>query len=144
MPRRETQVTSALPWAIGRHRRRWMGDRTKHPAAPSGHSAAVRLARTPVDMAKAVLVLLVPVAILVAVYVFFFGGSNVIAIDPSGTLRRRPRVGPLHGAGADRAVERMEADQLAVRRRYAVDAPGRLRRARRRRHPARRERQAGG
>jgi hypothetical protein len=37
------------------------------------------------DMAKAVLVLLVPVIIAVVVYVFFFGGSNAIAIDPSGT-----------------------------------------------------------
>ncbi len=37
------------------------------------------------DMAKAVLVLLVPIAILVAIYVYFFGGNNVIAIDPSET-----------------------------------------------------------
>jgi hypothetical protein len=59
---------------------------TTHPAAPPNpHSAAVRLARTPGDMAKAVLVLLVPVAILAAVYVFFLGGNNVIAIDPSNT-----------------------------------------------------------
>ncbi len=36
-------------------------------------------------MAKAVLVLLVPVAVLVALYVFFFGGNNVITVDPSST-----------------------------------------------------------
>jgi hypothetical protein len=47
------------------------------------NSAALRLARTPGDMAKAVLVILVPVAILVALYVYFFGGNNVIAVDPS-------------------------------------------------------------
>ncbi len=58
---------------------------TTHPAAPNPHSAAARLARTPGDMAKAVLVLLVPVALLVAVYVFFFGGNNVIAVDPGDT-----------------------------------------------------------
>jgi len=51
------------------------------PGAPSG--AALRLARTPTDMAKAVLVLLLPVVAAVLVYVYFFGGSNVIAIDPS-------------------------------------------------------------
>jgi hypothetical protein len=36
-------------------------------------------------MAKAVLVLLVPVMIAVVVYVFFFGGSSPIVIDPSGS-----------------------------------------------------------
>jgi hypothetical protein len=59
---------------------------TQHPAAPSGNSAAVRLARTPMDMAKAVLVLLVPVLVLFGIYVYFFGGSNAIKIDPSGTF----------------------------------------------------------
>ncbi|HEY7173770.1 MAG TPA: DUF4245 domain-containing protein [Micromonosporaceae bacterium] len=54
-------------------------------AAPPVNTAALRLSRTPTDMAKAVLVLLVPVIIAVVVYVFFFGGSNAIAIDPSGT-----------------------------------------------------------
>jgi len=49
-------------------------------------TARLRLARTPMDMAKAVLVLLVPVIVAVVVYVFFFGGSNAIAIDPSGTF----------------------------------------------------------
>jgi hypothetical protein len=58
---------------------------TTHPAAPNPNSAAVRLARTPGDMAKAVLVLLVPVAVLVAGYVLFFGGNNVITVDPSDT-----------------------------------------------------------
>lgn len=51
---------------------------------PRQSSAALRLARTPGDMAKAVLILLVPVVVAVLVYVYFFGGSNVIAIDPSG------------------------------------------------------------
>ena len=61
------------------------------PAAPPSaaanpvNTAALRLSRTPMDMTKAVLVLLVPVIIAVAVYVFFFGGSNPIVIDPSGT-----------------------------------------------------------
>jgi hypothetical protein len=53
------------------------GDR---PERPSG--AALRLARTPTDMVKAVLVLLVPVVAAVLVYVYFFGGANVIAVDP--------------------------------------------------------------
>jgi len=48
------------------------------------NSTALRLSRTPLDMAKAVLILLVPVMIAVAVYVFFFGGSSPIVIDPSG------------------------------------------------------------
>lgn len=38
------------------------------------------------DMAKAVLVLLVPVMVLIGAYVFFFGGSNVITIDPSAAF----------------------------------------------------------
>jgi len=54
------------------------------PAKPALSGAALRLARTPSDMARAVLVLLVPVVAAVLVYVYFFGGSNVIAIDPSG------------------------------------------------------------
>lgn len=56
---------------------------TTKPEKPV-NAAALRLSRTPGDMAKAVLVLLVPVAALFAAYVFFFGGNNVIAIDPSG------------------------------------------------------------
>jgi uncharacterized protein DUF4245 len=57
---------------------------TTQPApAPTVNTAALRLSRTPGDMAKAVLVLLAPVAILVALYVFFFGGNNVIQVDPS-------------------------------------------------------------
>src|SRR5215475_5992197 len=52
---------------------------------PPVNTTQLRLSRTPMDMTKAVLVLLVPVAILVAVYVFFFGVNKVIAIDPSGT-----------------------------------------------------------
>jgi uncharacterized protein DUF4245 len=52
---------------------------------PPVNHTQLRLSRTPMDMTKAVLVLLVPVAILVSIYVFFFGGSNVIAIDPSQT-----------------------------------------------------------
>lgn len=55
-----------------------------HPAAPV-NAAALRLARTPMDMAKAVLVLLLPVMVAVLIYVLFFGGSNVITIDPSGS-----------------------------------------------------------
>jgi uncharacterized protein DUF4245 len=54
-------------------------------STPQPSSAALRLSRTPWDMTKAVLVLLVPVILAVVVYIFFFGGSNVIAIDPSGT-----------------------------------------------------------
>jgi hypothetical protein len=50
---------------------------------PTVDHTALRLSRTPGDMTKAVLVLLVPVAILVVVYVYFFGGNNVISIDPS-------------------------------------------------------------
>jgi hypothetical protein len=50
---------------------------------PDVNTTALRLSRTPGDMLKATLVLLVPVAILVALYVFFFGGNNVIQIDPS-------------------------------------------------------------
>jgi hypothetical protein len=46
----------------------------------------LRLSRTSTDMAKAVLILLVPVIAAVLVYVFFFGGSNAIAIDPSGAF----------------------------------------------------------
>jgi hypothetical protein len=49
------------------------------------NTTQLRLSRTPMDMAKAVLILLVPIAILFALYVFFFGGNNVIPIDPSGT-----------------------------------------------------------
>ncbi|HKD99171.1 MAG TPA: DUF4245 domain-containing protein [Micromonosporaceae bacterium] len=64
---------------------------TEPPATPPSGSdrprplsgAALRLSRTPGDMVKAVLVLLVPVVAAVLVYVYFFGGSNVIAIDPS-------------------------------------------------------------
>lgn len=56
---------------------------TTQPEKPV-NTTALRLSRTPMDMAKAVLVLLVPVALLVAAYVFFFGGNNVISIDPSG------------------------------------------------------------
>jgi hypothetical protein len=56
---------------------------TQPAPPPSVNTAALRLSRTPGDMAKAVLVLLVPVALLVALYVFFFGGNNVIQIDPS-------------------------------------------------------------
>jgi Protein of unknown function (DUF4245) len=37
-------------------------------------------------MAKAVLILLVPVIVAVVAYIYFFGGSNVITIDPSGTF----------------------------------------------------------
>ena len=59
---------------------------TEPAAPPSVNTAALRLARTPGDMAKAVLVLLAPVAILVALYVYFFGGNNVIVIDPSSTF----------------------------------------------------------
>jgi hypothetical protein len=63
-------------------------DAAAPPAAPTPpdqvNSTALRLSRTPLDMAKAVLVLLVPVIIAVAVYVFFFGGSKPIVIDPSG------------------------------------------------------------
>jgi Protein of unknown function (DUF4245) len=54
------------------------------PSAPV-NTTALRLSRTPLDMAKAMLVLLVPVMIAVAVYVFFFGGSSPIVIDPSGS-----------------------------------------------------------
>jgi hypothetical protein len=67
----------------------------REPAEAAPHAAttppdavnttALRLSRTPLDMAKAVLILLVPVAIAVAVYVFFFGGSSPIVIDPSGS-----------------------------------------------------------
>jgi hypothetical protein len=53
--------------------------------AESVNATALRLARTPMDMAKAVLILLVPVMIAVGVYVFFFGGSSPIVIDPSGS-----------------------------------------------------------
>lgn len=56
---------------------------TEPPAARN--ATAIRLARTPADMAKAVLVLLVPVLVAVAGYTYFFGGSNPIVIDPSGT-----------------------------------------------------------
>jgi hypothetical protein len=49
------------------------------------NSTALRLSRTPTDMAKAVLILLVPVMIAVGVYVFFFGGSSPIVIDPTGS-----------------------------------------------------------
>ncbi|HEY1487252.1 MAG TPA: DUF4245 domain-containing protein [Micromonosporaceae bacterium] len=57
---------------------------TTEPASPpTVNTAALRLSRTPGDMLKATLVLLVPVAILFALYVFFFGGNNVIRIDPS-------------------------------------------------------------
>lgn len=66
-------------------------DRSGEPGVSAGPAvlprqtgAALRLARTPGDMAKAVLILLVPVVLAVLVYVYFFGGSNVIAIDPSG------------------------------------------------------------
>ena len=52
---------------------------------PPVNTTQLRLSRTPMDMTKAVLVLLVPVAILFAIYVRFFGGSDVIAIDPSQT-----------------------------------------------------------
>lgn len=58
---------------------------TEHAPPPSVNTAALRLSRTPWDMTKAVLVLLVPVAIMFGVYVFFLGGNNVIKIDPSGT-----------------------------------------------------------
>ncbi|HKE63436.1 MAG TPA: DUF4245 domain-containing protein [Micromonosporaceae bacterium] len=70
-------------------------DERHEPTAPGRHAApersgavntiALRAARTPMDMAKAVLVLLVPVLVAFGIYVFFFGGSNAIAIDPSGT-----------------------------------------------------------
>jgi hypothetical protein len=50
---------------------------------PEVNTTALRLSRTPGDMLKATLVMLVPVAILVALYVFFFGGNNVIRIDPT-------------------------------------------------------------
>ena len=53
---------------------------------PPINTTQLRLSRTPMDMTKAVLVLLVPVAVLVAIYVFFFGGSNPIVIDPSQTF----------------------------------------------------------
>jgi hypothetical protein len=63
--------------------------RSAAPDAPDGAGrldvARLRLSRTPMDMTKAVLVLLVPVIVAVLVYVFFFGGSNPIVIDPSGT-----------------------------------------------------------
>ncbi len=52
---------------------------------PAVNHTAIRLGRTPGDMLKAVLVLLIPIAILVALYVYFFDGNNVIVIDPSGT-----------------------------------------------------------
>jgi hypothetical protein len=58
---------------------------TQPTAPPTVNHTAIRLARTPGDMLKAVLVLLVPVAILFGIYVYFFGGNNVITIDPSGT-----------------------------------------------------------
>jgi hypothetical protein len=56
------------------------------PTPPAAvNTTALRLSRTPLDMAKAVLILLVPVIIAVVVYVFFFGGSSPIVIDPSGS-----------------------------------------------------------
>jgi hypothetical protein len=63
------------------------------------NSTALRLSRTPLDMAKAVLILLVPVVIAVAVYVFFFGGSSPIVIDPSGAY------GDARAAGAFPVVQ---------------------------------------
>lgn len=49
------------------------------------NTAALRLSRSPMDMTKAVLILLVPVLLAFGAYVFFFGGSDVITIDVSGT-----------------------------------------------------------
>ncbi len=63
------------------------------------NSTALRLSRTPMDMAKAVLILLVPVMIAVAAYVFFFGGSSPIVIDPSGAY------GDARAAGAFPVVQ---------------------------------------
>jgi hypothetical protein len=78
-------------------------DAAEPQAAPTPpeqvNSTALRLSRTPLDMAKAVLILLVPVVIAVAVYVFFFGGSSPIVIDPSGTY------GDARAAGAFPVVQ---------------------------------------
>ncbi|HEY9484925.1 MAG TPA: DUF4245 domain-containing protein [Micromonosporaceae bacterium] len=63
------------------------------------NSTALRLSRTPLDMAKAVLILLVPVMVAVVVYVFFFGGSSPIVIDPSGAY------GDARAAGAFPVVQ---------------------------------------
>jgi hypothetical protein len=63
------------------------------------NSTALRLSRTPWDMAKAVLILLVPVMIAVGVYVFFFGGSSPIVIDASGSY------GDARSAGAFPVVQ---------------------------------------
>jgi Protein of unknown function (DUF4245) len=62
-----------------------MGDVTMTQPEQPVNTRNLRLSRTPADMAKAVLVLLIPVVVLVTVYVTFFGGNNVIAIDPSGS-----------------------------------------------------------
>jgi hypothetical protein len=75
---------------------------TLQPATtPPGqvNSTALRLSRTPWDMAKAVLILLVPIMIAVGVYVFFFGGSSPIVIDPSGSY------GDARSAGAFPVVQ---------------------------------------
>jgi len=77
---------------------------TEHTPPPSVNTAALRLARTPGDMLKAVLMILVPVALLFALYVFFFGGNNVITIDPSGTYaeaRAASRFAVLQPVGLD-------------------------------------------
>ena len=81
------------------------------------------------DMAKAVLVLLVPVLILFGVYVFFFGGSNVDQDRSERYVRRRARLGALHRAAAGRPAERLEAGELAVPTGHPVDAAGGLCRA---------------
>lgn len=58
---------------------------TQPAAPPTVNHAAIRASRTPMDMIKAIAVLIVPVGILFGLYVWFFGGNNAIAIDPSSS-----------------------------------------------------------
>ena len=87
------------------------------------NTAALRLSRTPWDMAKAELVLLVPIMVLFGVYVFFFGGSNVITIDPGPSFadaRASAHFTVLQPAG-------LSSGWKPISSQYAVGTPSTLR-----------------
>ncbi|MFJ8576991.1 DUF4245 family protein [Micromonospora sp. NPDC093277] len=63
------------------------GGAGRHPAAPAG-SARTRSERSPKDMALSLLVLLVPIALLLAFYRGFLGGEQPTTVDPATAIEQ--------------------------------------------------------
>ena len=63
------------------------GEPARHPAAPAG-GARARSERSPKDMALSLLVLLVPIALLLAFYRGFLGGEEPTTVDPTTAVEQ--------------------------------------------------------